>query len=103
LQGFLGGARAWNSLQCCNGFRDFEAASKVMQGLSRTRRELCSDRCQTGGQDKSQKVAVFNKLNQLDAYPKISEDFYSRTLSGGIITLVSSIFMVLLFITEFRK
>jgi hypothetical protein len=48
-------------------------------------------------------MAVFNKLKQLDAYPKISEDFYSRTLFGGIITLVSSIFMALLFITEFRK
>jgi len=47
-------------------------------------------------------MAVFNKLKQLDAYPKISEDFYSRTLSGGVITLVSSIFMTLLFITEFR-
>jgi hypothetical protein len=41
LQGCLGGARAWNSLQFCDGFRDFEVASKVMQGLSRTRRELC--------------------------------------------------------------
>lgn len=48
-------------------------------------------------------MAVFNKLKVLDAYPKISEDFYSRTLSGGVITLVSSIFMTLLFITEFRK
>jgi hypothetical protein len=48
LQGFLEGARAWKSLQCCDGFRDFEAASKVMQGLSRTRWELCSDRCETG-------------------------------------------------------
>lgn len=43
-----------------------------------------------------------NKLKVLDAYPKINEDFYSRTLSGGIITLVSSIFMVLLFFNELR-
>lgn len=43
---------------------------------------------------------VLNYLKKLDAYPKINEDFYSRTLSGGVITLVSSIFIVLLFFTE---
>eukprot|EP00270_Netrium_digitus_P000141 TRINITY_DN10159_c0_g1_i1.p1 TRINITY_DN10159_c0_g1~~TRINITY_DN10159_c0_g1_i1.p1 ORF type:complete len:388 (-),score=64.41 TRINITY_DN10159_c0_g1_i1:208-1371(-) len=45
---------------------------------------------------------LLNKLKVLDAYPKINEDFYSRTLSGGIITLVSTIFMILLFISELR-
>ncbi|WOL06418.1 endoplasmic reticulum-Golgi intermediate compartment protein 3-like [Canna indica] len=44
----------------------------------------------------------FGKLRNLDAYPKINEDFYSRTLSGGIITIVSSIVMFLLFISELR-
>lgn len=43
---------------------------------------------------------IINKLRNLDAYPKINEDFYSRTLSGGVITLASSIFMLLLFISE---
>ncbi|CAK9181667.1 unnamed protein product [Ilex paraguariensis] len=43
---------------------------------------------------------VFNKLRNLDAYPKINEDFFSRTLSGGVITLVSSIVMLLLFFSE---
>ncbi|RRT58471.1 hypothetical protein BHE74_00052866 [Ensete ventricosum] len=43
---------------------------------------------------------VFAKLRNLDAYPKINEDFYSRTLSGGIITIVSSIVMFLLFVSE---
>ncbi|KVI10936.1 endoplasmic reticulum-Golgi intermediate compartment protein 3-like [Cynara cardunculus var. scolymus] len=43
---------------------------------------------------------VFNKVRNLDAYPKINEDFYSRTLSGGVITLVSSIAMFLLFFSE---
>lgn len=43
---------------------------------------------------------LFNKLRNLDAYPKINEDFYSRTLSGGVITIASSIFMLLLFISE---
>ncbi|KAJ8477825.1 hypothetical protein OPV22_021552 [Ensete ventricosum] len=45
---------------------------------------------------------LFGKLRNLDAYPKINEDFYSRTLSGGIITIVSSIVMFLLFISELR-
>ncbi|XAR49448.1 hypothetical protein NMG60_11032663 [Bertholletia excelsa] len=45
---------------------------------------------------------VVNKLRNLDAYPKINEDFYSRTLSGGVITLVSSIVILLLFFSELR-
>ncbi|GER55520.1 endoplasmic reticulum-Golgi intermediatecompartment protein [Striga asiatica] len=45
---------------------------------------------------------VYNKLRNLDAYPKINEDFYSRTLSGGVITLASSILIALLFLSEFR-
>ncbi|KAL0422371.1 UNVERIFIED_CONTAM: Endoplasmic reticulum-Golgi intermediate compartment protein 3 [Sesamum latifolium] len=45
---------------------------------------------------------VYNKLRNLDAYPKINEDFSSRTASGGVITLVSSIVIALLFLSEFR-
>ncbi|XP_015893003.3 uncharacterized protein LOC107427167 isoform X1 [Ziziphus jujuba] len=45
---------------------------------------------------------VLNKLRNLDAYPKINEDFYSRTLSGGVITLVSSFAILFLFLSEFR-
>uniref|UniRef100_A0A7N0TW20 Endoplasmic reticulum-Golgi intermediate compartment protein 3 n=1 Tax=Kalanchoe fedtschenkoi TaxID=63787 RepID=A0A7N0TW20_KALFE len=45
-------------------------------------------------------MAIFNKLRNLDAYPKVNEDFYSRTFSGGIITIVSSVIMILLFISE---
>ncbi|XP_078446542.1 uncharacterized protein LOC144715485 [Wolffia australiana] len=45
---------------------------------------------------------VVNKLRKLDAYPKINEDFYSRTLSGGVITLVSSAIIVFLFFSEIR-
>ncbi|KAG0480371.1 hypothetical protein HPP92_011229 [Vanilla planifolia] len=45
---------------------------------------------------------LFGKLRQLDVYPKINEDFYSRTLSGGIITIISSIVMFLLFVSELR-
>ncbi|CAA2994484.1 endoplasmic reticulum-Golgi intermediate compartment 3-like [Olea europaea subsp. europaea] len=45
---------------------------------------------------------LIGKIRNLDAYPKINEDFYSRTLSGGVITIVSSIVMLLLFISELR-
>ncbi|CAF2224509.1 unnamed protein product [Brassica napus] len=47
-------------------------------------------------------AGILNKLRNLDAYPKINEDFYSRTLSGGVITLVSSVVMFLLFFSELR-
>lgn len=39
-------------------------------------------------------------LSYLDAYPKVSEDFYSKTVGGGVITIVSSVIMVLLFLNE---
>ncbi|XWS54489.1 hypothetical protein CRYUN_Cryun10bG0094000 [Craigia yunnanensis] len=45
---------------------------------------------------------MFSKLRNLDAYPKVNEDYYSRTLSGGIITLVSSLAILFLFFSEFR-
>eukprot|EP00246_Nothoceros_aenigmaticus_P009149 TRINITY_DN24484_c0_g1_i1.p1 TRINITY_DN24484_c0_g1~~TRINITY_DN24484_c0_g1_i1.p1 ORF type:complete len:386 (-),score=50.80 TRINITY_DN24484_c0_g1_i1:56-1213(-) len=47
-------------------------------------------------------MQVLNKFRQLDAYPKINEDFYKRTLAGGLITIVSSILMILLFSNELR-
>ncbi|KAK9073947.1 hypothetical protein SSX86_006545 [Deinandra increscens subsp. villosa] len=43
---------------------------------------------------------VFSRVRNLDAYPKINEDFYSRTLSGGVITLASSIAMLFLVFSE---
>ncbi len=48
-------------------------------------------------------MQALNKLRQLDQYPKISEDFYSRTLSGGLITIVSSVLMILLFFSELSR
>ncbi|XP_042480663.1 endoplasmic reticulum-Golgi intermediate compartment protein 3-like [Macadamia integrifolia] len=47
-------------------------------------------------------MEILCKLRNLDAYPKINEDFYIRTLSGGFITLVSSFIMLLLFLSELR-
>ncbi|PRQ33220.1 hypothetical protein RchiOBHm_Chr5g0055151 [Rosa chinensis] len=40
---------------------------------------------------------MMNKIQNLVAYLEINKDFYSCTLSGGIITLASSIVMLLLF------
>ncbi|XP_019190442.1 PREDICTED: endoplasmic reticulum-Golgi intermediate compartment protein 3-like isoform X2 [Ipomoea nil] len=45
---------------------------------------------------------IMSRIRGLDAYPKINEDFYSRTLSGGVITLASSVVMLLLFFSELR-
>jgi hypothetical protein len=45
---------------------------------------------------------LWNRLRSLDAYPKVNEDFYSRTLSGGLITIFSSIAILLLFFSEIR-
>lgn len=46
---------------------------------------------------------AWEKLRKLDAFGKVNEDFYTRTLSGGVITLVSSIIMAILFFTELRE
>lgn len=46
--------------------------------------------------------SMIHKLKKLDAYPKINEDFYRRTFSGGLITLVSFLIMLSLFFSEFR-
>ncbi|CAJ1936033.1 unnamed protein product [Sphenostylis stenocarpa] len=43
---------------------------------------------------------VFNKLRNLDAYPKVNEDFYNRTLAGGVVTVVSAAVMLFLFFSE---
>lgn len=42
------------------------------------------------------------KLKALDAYPKVNEDFFTKTFSGGIITIIATVVMVLLFLNEFR-
>ncbi|PKA57945.1 Protein disulfide-isomerase 5-4 [Apostasia shenzhenica] len=47
-------------------------------------------------------MEVLAKLKDLDAYPKVNEDFYNRTFSGGLITIVSSIAVLFLFLSEIR-
>ena len=46
---------------------------------------------------------ILSTLKNLDAYPKVNEDFFKRTMSGGIITIGSSILMLCLFISEFSE
>ena len=46
---------------------------------------------------------ILSKLKNLDAYPKVNEDFFTRTYSGGVITVVSSLVMLCLFISELSK
>jgi endoplasmic reticulum-Golgi intermediate compartment protein 3 len=47
--------------------------------------------------------AFLQRLKRLDAYPKVSEDFYKRTLSGGIVTVAAAVVMLLLFVSETSK
>lgn len=46
---------------------------------------------------------VWGKFKSLDAYPKVNEDFFQRSVSGGVITIVSSIIMLCLFISELSE
>ena len=46
---------------------------------------------------------MLSKLKTLDAYPKVNEDFFTRTYSGGVVTVVSSLIMLCLFISELSK
>ena len=39
-------------------------------------------------------------IKKFDAYPKTLEDFRVKTLGGGTITVVASIFMILLFASK---
>ncbi|KAK0085436.1 hypothetical protein PV325_005211 [Microctonus aethiopoides] len=41
-------------------------------------------------------------LRKIDAYPKTLEDFRVKTFGGALITIISSIFMAVLFLSELR-
>lgn len=45
---------------------------------------------------------VFEVLRRLDAYPKTLEEFSQKTIGGAAVTLVSSVFMMWLLISEFN-
>ena len=44
-----------------------------------------------------------DKLKKLDLFPKVNDDFYQRTASGGVITIGSSLIMAALFFSELGK
>eukprot|EP00088_Acartia_fossae_P067311 TRINITY_DN839_c0_g1_i10.p1 TRINITY_DN839_c0_g1~~TRINITY_DN839_c0_g1_i10.p1 ORF type:complete len:390 (-),score=51.13 TRINITY_DN839_c0_g1_i10:314-1483(-) len=48
-------------------------------------------------------VSALEILKKFDAYPKTLEDFRIKTLSGGTITVISSVVMILLFASEIRE
>lgn len=45
-------------------------------------------------------MSALRKFKALDAFPKIQDDFYSKTMSGGVITVVCSVVMACLFLSE---
>jgi len=45
--------------------------------------------------------AILNRLKKLDAYPKTLEDFRERTFSGAAVSVISGLFILWLFISEF--
>lgn len=45
-------------------------------------------------------MSALKRLKAFDAFPKIQDDFYSKTMSGGVITIVCSIVMAGLFLSE---
>ena len=45
---------------------------------------------------------VFNKLRHLDAYPKTLEEFRVKTFAGATVTLLSGVFIIVLFLSELR-
>ena len=47
-------------------------------------------------------VSALDVLKRFDAYPKTLDDFRIKTLSGGTITVISAIVMILLFATQIQ-
>lgn len=45
-------------------------------------------------------ASVWEKLKELDAYPKPLEDFRIKTFQGGAVTILSTVIMLVLFISE---
>ena len=47
-------------------------------------------------------LSIFmRRLQRLDAYPKLKEDYREKTLSGAAISIIAGIFMLVLFASEF--
>ena len=56
-----------------------------------------------GGGDRGRRGgdSFAESLQRFDAFPKVNEDFFQRTLAGGVITLVATAVMLVLFVSEF--
>eukprot|EP00743_Colponemidia_sp_Colp-15_P007181 GILK01007755.1.p1 GENE.GILK01007755.1~~GILK01007755.1.p1 ORF type:complete len:396 (+),score=64.06 GILK01007755.1:57-1244(+) len=46
--------------------------------------------------------SVYEKIKDLDVYTKVDDDYKVKTFSGGAVSLISTIIMIILFITEFN-
>ena len=55
-----------------------------------------------GGSSTAGGDGVMRSLQRFDAFPKVNEDFFQRTLSGGVITLVATIVVAVLFVSQLR-
>ena len=44
---------------------------------------------------------LVDRVKRLDNHPKLNEDFRSRSVHGGVITLVASLLMLSLFFSEY--
>ncbi len=49
------------------------------------------------------KSGVLGHLKALDAFPKVGDDFFRTSGTGGLMTLIAITSMVILFFTELRK
>jgi len=49
-------------------------------------------------------LSIFmRRLQRLDAYPKLKEDYREKTLSGAAISIIAGVFMLVLFMSEFSS
>ena len=55
-----------------------------------------------GGSSTAGGDGFMRSLQRFDAFPKVNEDFFQRTLSGGVITLVATIVVAVLFVSQLR-
>ena len=55
-----------------------------------------------GGSSSAGGDGFMRSLQRFDAFPKVNEDFFQRTLSGGVITLVATIVVAVLFVSQLR-
>ena len=55
-----------------------------------------------GGSSTAGGDGFMRSLQRFDAFHKVNEDFFQRTLSGGVITLVATIVVAVLFVSQLR-